>query len=127
MIKFKNVRYKNFLSSGNQFTNIQLDRSSSTLIIGENGAGKSTMLDALTFSLFGKPFRSINKSQLINSINERGAVVECEFQIGQKEFLVRRGIKPNIFEIEVDQKQLEQNANVRFSRIFRETNIKIKL
>ena len=102
MIKFKNIRYKNFLSSGNNFTDIQLDKSPSTLIIGENGAGKSTMLDALTFSLFGKPFRTINKGQLINSINERGAVVECEFGIGQKHFLVRRGIKPNLFEIEVD-------------------------
>ena len=86
MIKFKNVRYKNFLSSGNNFTDIQLDRNPSTLIIGENGAGKSTMLDALTFSLFGKPFRNINKPQLINSINERGAVVECEFDIGQNIF-----------------------------------------
>ena len=123
MIKFKNVRYKNFLSSGNNFTDIQLDRNPSTLIIGENGAGKSTMLDALTFSLFGKPFRNINKPQLINSINERGAVVECEFDIGQKHFLVRRGIKPNLFEIEVDGKQLEQNANVRDFQEFLEKQI----
>ena len=123
MIKFKSVRYKNFLSSGNQFTEIYLDKNPSTLIIGENGAGKSTMLDALTFSLFGKPFRTINKSQLINSINERGAVVECEFDIGQKSFLVRRGIKPNIFEIEVDGKQLEQNANVRDFQEFLEKQI----
>ena len=123
MIHFKNIRYKNFLSSGNIFTDIQLDKSSSTLIIGENGAGKSTMLDALTFSLFGKPFRSINKSQLINSINERGTVVECEFKIGQKEFLVRRGIKPNIFEIEVDGIQIEQNANVRDFQEFLEKQI----
>ena len=123
MIKFKNVRYKNFLSSGNNFTDIQLDRNPSTLIIGENGAGKSTMLDALTFSLFGKPFRNINKPQLVNSINERGAVVECEFDIGQKHFLVRRGIKPNLFEIEVDGKQLEQNANVRDFQEFLEKQI----
>ena len=123
MIKFKNIRYKNFLSSGNNFTDIQLDRNPSTLIIGENGAGKSTMLDALTFSLFGKPFRNINKPQLINSINERGAVVECEFDIGQKHFLVRRGIKPNLFEIEVDGKQLEQNANVRDFQEFLEKQI----
>ena len=123
MIKFKNIRYKNFLSSGNNFTDIQLDRNPSTLIIGENGAGKSTMLDALTFSLFGKPFRNINKPQLVNSINERGAVVECEFDIGQKHFLVRRGIKPNLFEIEVDGKQLEQNANVRDFQEFLEKQI----
>ena len=123
MIKFKNIRYKNFLSSGNNFTDIQLDRNPSTLIIGENGAGKSTMLDALTFSLFGKPFRNINKPQLINSINERGAVVECEFDIGQKHFLVRRGIKPNLFEIEVDGKQLEQNANVRDFQEFLEKTV----
>ena len=123
MIKFKNIRYKNFLSSGNNFTDIQLDKSPSTLIIGENGAGKSTMLDALTFSLFGKPFRTINKGQLINSINERGAVVECEFGIGQKHFLVRRGIKPNIFEIEVDSVQIEQNANVRDFQEFLEKQI----
>ena len=123
MIKFKWIRYKNFLSSGNNFTNIQLDRSTSTLIIGENGAGKSTMLDALTFSLFGKPFRNIKKPQLINSINERGAVVECEFSIGAKQFLIRRGIKPNIFEIEVNGQQLEQNANVRDFQEFLEKQI----
>ena len=123
MIKFKNVRYKNFLSSGNQFTDIQLNRNQSTLIIGENGAGKSTILDALTFSLFGKPFRTINKAQLVNSINERGAVVECEFSIGKKNFLVRRGIKPNIFEIEADGKQIEQNANVRDFQEFLEKQI----
>ena len=113
MILFKNVRYKNFLSSGNVFTDIQLDRAKTTLITGENGAGKSTMLDAITFGLFGKPFRKINKPQLVNSINEKACVVEVVFMIGKKSILVRRGIKPNIFEIEVDGQQLQQDANIR--------------
>tara|TARA_Y100000004_G_scaffold31232_1_gene32661 strand:+ start:975 stop:2687 length:1713 start_codon:yes stop_codon:yes gene_type:complete len=113
MILFKNVRYKNFLSSGNVFTDIQLDRAKTTLITGENGAGKSTMLDAITFGLFGKPFRKINKPQLVNSINEKACVVEVVFMIGKKNILVRRGIKPNIFEIEVDGQQLQQDANIR--------------
>lgn len=123
MIHFKKIRWKNFLSTGDRFTEIFFDKSPTTLIIGENGSGKSTMLDALCFSLFGKPFRSINKSQLINSINERGALIEVEFNIGQKQFLVRRGIKPNKFEIEVDGKQLEQNANVRDFQEFLEKQI----
>jgi len=123
MITFKSVRYKNFLSSGNVFTQIDLDRSKTTLIIGENGAGKSTMLDALTFGLFGKPFRSVNKPQLVNSINEREAVVEVEFYVGKKHILVRRGIKPNIFEIETDGSQLQQNANVRDFQEFLEKNV----
>ena len=123
MITFKSVRYKNFLSSGNIFTDIQLDRSKTTLIIGENGAGKSTMLDALTFGLFGKPFRSINKAQLINSINEREAVVEVEFLVGKKHILVRRGIKPNFFEIITDGLQLQQNASVRDFQDFLEKSV----
>ena len=112
MIKFNIVRYKNFLSSGNVFTEINLSKNSTTLIIGDNGAGKSTLLDALTFGLFGKPFRNINKPQLVNTINEKNAVVEIEFQIGSKNVLVRRGIKPNIFEIQLNGKQLEQDANI---------------
>ena len=123
MILFKTVRYKNFLSSGNVFTQIDLDRSKTTLIIGENGAGKSTMLDALTFGLFGKPFRNVNKPQLVNSINEREAVVEVEFYVGKKHILVRRGIKPNLFEIETDGTQLQQNANVRDFQEFLEKNV----
>ena len=123
MILFKNVRYKNFLSSGNIFTDIQLDRSKTTLITGENGAGKSTMLDAITFSLFGKPFRKINKPQLVNSINEKSTVVEVEFMIGKKHILVRRGIKPNLFEIEVDGVQLQQDANIRDFQDFLEKSI----
>jgi len=107
------VRWRNFLSTGNQFTEIELDRNSTTLIIGENGAGKSTILDAMCFGLFGKPFRNINKPQLLNSVNASGAVVEVEFRIGTKKVKVIRGIKPNIFEIHVNGKLYNQDANSR--------------
>ncbi len=113
MIEFKNVRWKNFLSTGNNYTEIQLDRNNTTLIIGENGAGKSTILDALCFGLFGKPFRNINKSQLLNSINNSGALVEVEFKIGSKNIKVVRGIKPNTFEIYINGKMYNQDANAR--------------
>ena len=84
MIQFKNIRWKNFLSTGNQFIEVQFDKAPTTLIIGENGSGKSTILDALTFSLFGKPFRRINKPQLVNSVNNGGTLAEVEFDIGTK-------------------------------------------
>ena len=113
MIHFKKIRWKNFLSTGNAFTEVQLDRTKSTLIIGDNGAGKSTILDALTFVLFGKPFRAVNKSQLINSVNQNGTEVEVEFSIGSKQYLVKRGIKKNYFEIYQDGKMLNQDASVR--------------
>ena len=113
MIHFKYVRWRNFLSTGNNFTEIQLDRSSTTLIIGENGAGKSTILDALCFGLFGKPFRNINKPQLLNSINNGNCEVEVEFNIGKKEIKVVRGIKPNKFEIYINGKMYNQDANAR--------------
>ena len=99
MILFKRVKWKNFLSTGNNYTEIELNRSKSTLVVGHNGAGKSTMLDAISFALFGKPHRNINKPQLINSINNKNCVVEVEFQIGNGAFKVVRGIKPGIFEI----------------------------
>ena len=113
MITFNYVRWKNFLSTGNAWTEIQLDRSVSTLIIGENGAGKSTILDALTFGLFGMPFRKIKKGQLVNSINGRDAVVEVEFTIGKRQYLVRRGIKPNVLDIIVDGSSLDQKAAIK--------------
>jgi DNA repair exonuclease SbcCD ATPase subunit len=113
MIHFETVRWKNILSTGNNFTEIQLDRNSTTLIIGENGAGKSTILDALCFGLFGKPFRNINKPQLLNSVNGSAALVEVEFRIGTKKVKVIRGIKPNIFEIHVNGKLYNQDANSR--------------
>ena len=113
MIHFETVRWKNFLSTGNNFTEIQLDRNSTTLIIGENGAGKSTILDALCFGLFGKPFRNINKPQLLNSVNGSAALVEVEFRIGTKKVKVIRGIKPNVFEIHVNGKLYNQDANSR--------------
>lgn len=123
MIIFKTIRWKNFLSTGNHFTEVKLDRSPNTLIVGNNGAGKSTILDALTFALFGKPFRKISKGQLVNSINGGGALVEVEFSIGSKDYLVRRGIKKNIFDIEVDGSIIDQNSNVRDQQDVLEKNI----
>ena len=113
MIQFKSIKWKNFLSTGNVFTEVKLNKSKSTLIIGDNGAGKSTILDALTFVLFGKPFRSVNKNQLVNSINQGGTEVEVEFTIGTKEYIIRRGIKKNFFEIYQNGKMLNQDASIR--------------
>jgi DNA repair exonuclease SbcCD ATPase subunit len=110
MINFSKVRWKNFLSTGNQFTELDLTRSTNTLIIGQNGAGKSTILDALTFGLFGKPFRKINKPQLLNAINTSDCVVEIEFSIGKKQYKIIRGMKPNIFEIYADGVIINQDA-----------------
>ena len=113
MILFKKVRYKNFLSTGNVFTEIPLSENTTTLIVGENGAGKSTFLDAITFSLFGKPFRNINKPQLVNSVNEKDCLVEVEFDIGKKSYKVIRGIRPNVFEIYCDGELLNQDAKAK--------------
>jgi DNA repair exonuclease SbcCD ATPase subunit len=113
MIVFKSVQWKNFLSTGNSANKVLLNKSSTTLIIGKNGEGKSTILDALCFSLFGKPFRNINKGQLVNSINGKGCEVEVEFDISGKEYKIVRGIKPNKFEIYVDNELMNQDAAVR--------------
>ena len=113
MITFRNVKWKNFLSTGNQFTQIQLDYAPTTLIIGENGAGKSTILDALCFVLFNKPFRNISKSQLVNSVNGNGTIVEVEFNVNNKDVKVVRGIKPNKFEVWIGDTMINQDANAR--------------
>ena len=113
MITFRCVKWKNFLSTGNQFTEIQLDYAPTTLIIGENGAGKSTILDALCFALFNKPFRNISKSQLVNSVNGNGTIVEVEFNVNNKDVKVVRGIKPNKFEVWVGGTMINQDANAR--------------
>lgn len=123
MIHFKSCKWQNFLSTGTDAIEIQLDRTPSTLIVGQNGAGKSTLLDALSFGLFGKPHRDIGKYQLINSINQRKALVEVEFNIGDSEFKIIRGIKPNKFEIWQNGNLINQASNVRDYQKFLETNI----
>jgi len=123
MIIFEKVRWKNFLSTGDKFTEVQLNRSPSTLIVGSNGAGKSTMLDALSFALFGKAHRDIKKPQLINSINGKNCVVEVEFSIGNNKYLVHRGIKPGKFEIYQNDKAINQEAHARDYQKLLEQNI----
>ncbi len=126
MILFKLIKWKNFLSTGNQFSEINFQKNATTLIVGSNGAGKSTVLDALTFVLFGKSFRGINKPQLINSTNERDCVVEIDFQIGTNEWKVRRGIKPNIFEIYRNGSLIDQNSSaVDQQKWFEQTVLKM--
>ena len=123
MIKFRNVRWKNFLSTGDKFLEVQLDRSPSTLIVGQNGSGKSTLLDALSFGLFGKAHRDINKLQMVNTINGKGTVVEVEFDIGPHSFKVVRGIKPNKFEIWQNGNMINQASMARDYQKFLEQNI----
>ena len=123
MIIFKKIKWKNFLSTGNQYIELDLDQESTTLIIGTNGAGKSTVLDALTFSLFGKPFRKINKPQLINATNEKDSKVEVEFSIGSIDWKVVRGIKPNVFEIWKNNSLLDQAASANDQQKWLEQNV----
>ena len=123
MITFEKIRWKNFLSTGNHYSEIKFNEHATTLIIGTNGAGKSTVLDALTFSLFGKPFRKINKAQLINTTNEKDARVEVDFSIGDIGWKVIRGIKPNIFEIWKDGKCLDQFSNANDQQKWLEQNV----
>ena len=123
MILFEKIRWKNFLSTGNQFSEIDFQKSSTTLIVGSNGAGKSTVLDALTFALFGKPFRKINKPQLPNSTNERDCRVEVEFSINNTNWKVCRGIKPNVFEIHRGDKLLDQSAATNDQQKWLEQNV----
>ena len=110
MILFKTIRWRNFLSTGNQFTEVNFRDANTNLIVGTNGSGKSTILDALTFVLYNKPFRKINKPQLVNSVNEKDCLVEIEFSVGKREYKVVRGIKPNIFEIWIDGKVQDQDS-----------------
>ena len=112
MILFKTVRWKNFLSTGNAFSEIQLDASPATLIVGSNGAGKSTFLDAICFGLFNRPFRKITKSQLVNAVNEKDLLVEIEFSIGSRDYMIRRGFKPTLFEIYLNGQMLSQEAAI---------------
>ena len=123
MITFKKIRWKNFLSAGNHETEINFEENQTNLIVGTNGAGKSTVLDALTFVLFNKPFRKINKPQLVNTTNERDCLVGLEFTVNSREYLVRRGIKPNIFDIEVNGNPLHKQADDRANQRVLEQNI----
>jgi DNA repair exonuclease SbcCD ATPase subunit len=123
MIYFKSCKWQNFLSTGTDAITISLDKSPSTLIVGQNGAGKSTLLDALSFGLFGKAHRDIGKGQLINSINKKGTLVEVEFNIGNSEFKIVRGIKPNKFEIWQNGNMINQASNARDFQKYLETNI----
>ena len=126
MIIFKSIKYKNFLSSGNYFTEIALNKSKSTLIVGQNGAGKSTMLDAISFALFGKPHRKISKNQLINSINQKQALVEVEFSIGKAQFRIVRGIRPNTFEIWKDGSMINQSSHaMEYQKILEQNILKL--
>ena len=123
MIIFKEVRYKNLLSSGNKFTKIPLNTHQTTLILGENGAGKSTLLDALCYALYGRGFRNLKKDLLVNSINQKELVVELDFSIGTKDYKIIRGAKPNIFEIWGNDILLNQDASVRDYQEHLENNI----
>ncbi len=123
MIIFKKIRYKNFLSSGNQFMEIDFQKEQTNLIVGTNGAGKSTVLDALTFVLFNKAFRKINKNQLINTTNEKDCLVEIEFSVNSREYLVRRGIKPGVFDIIVNGVALHKESDDRLNQKILEDNI----
>ena len=123
MICFKKIKWRNLLSTGNQWTEIDLNKTSNTVIIGTNGAGKSTMLDALTFVLFNKPFRKINKSQLVNATNEKDCVVELDFEIGSTEWFIRRGIKPNIFEIHRNGQMMNQSSAANDQQKWLEQNV----
>ena len=123
MVVFELIRYKNILSTGNYFTEIKLNGNKNTLIVGNNGSGKSTILDALTFGLFGKPFRKINKPSLLNSINQSNGVVEILFSIGKKKYKVVRGIKPNIFSIYCDDVLINQDSKIKDYQEFLEKNI----
>ena len=122
-INFEKVKYKNILSTGNIYTTIELSEVPSTLIAGSNGSGKSTLLDAIVFGLYGRPFRNINKAQLVNSINNKELIVELYFSAGGDKYMIRRGIKPNLFEIWKNGGMINQDASVRDYQAFLEESI----
>ena len=123
MIQFNTIKWKNFLSTGNAWTEVKLDHSPSTLVVGENGSGKSTLLDALTFALFNKPFRTVSKPQLINTINGKNCLVEISFSIGTKNYTIKRGLQPRVFDITINGDLLDKNANIRDFQKYLEENI----
>ena len=123
MILFKKIKWKNFLSAGNQFNEIILNEKPMTIIVGKNGAGKSSIIDALTYGLFGKSFKKLTNSQLINSINQKDMMVEIFFSIGKREYHIKRGLKPKVFEIYCDGKLLDQDAAARDYQKYLETTI----
>jgi DNA repair exonuclease SbcCD ATPase subunit len=125
MIHFHKVRWRNFLSTGNAFTEIELDKRPTTLIVGENGSGKSTLLDAICFALFGKPYRNINKPQLVNTINNKNCQVEIHFSIGSRQYKIVRGIKPSIFEIWIDGNLINQDAASRDYQKYLEVELQV--
>ena len=128
MIRLKSVRWKNFLATGNRFVEVKLDEEPMMLIVGKNGAGKSTLIDAITFSLFGKPFKKINKSQLVNSVNERELITEIEFSVGTSQWKVRRGIKPNLFEIYLNDNLVNQDAkSIDYQKYLDDTVLKLNM
>lgn len=126
MITFETIRWKNFLSTGNNFIEVSLSKKKSTLISGENGAGKTTLLDALAFVLFGKPYRNVNIDQVVNSINQKDCIVEIEFSVGSISYKVRRGLKPKLFEIYRNDELIDQESKAKdYQRMFEETILKM--
>ena len=123
MIKFQEIKWSNFLSTGNVPTTLRLDNQPNILIVGENGSGKSTLLDALTFVLFNKPFRKINRPQLVNTISQSGLMVELSFTIGSRQYKIARGIKPNVFDIYVDGKLVPAPASAKDHQAYLESHI----
>jgi DNA repair exonuclease SbcCD ATPase subunit len=123
MIFFKTIRWKNLLSTGNSWTELDFSKNKNTLIMGENGAGKSTLLDALSYVLYGKAYRNIRKPQLINSVNQKGLLVEIEFETAGKEYLVRRGMKPNVFEIYQNGNLIDQTARLKDNQDYFERDV----